>query len=651
MVATDSVMVSRQETPTFSLKKLFALTPEDPYAPLLVVLTALAIIISLALEALDFNPTVVLGVNIFSYVVGGYYGLRAGLESLLEREINVDLLMILAAVGAALVNQWHEGAILLFLFSLSGVLETYAMGRSRRAIHALLELRPTVADVRREGVIVEVRVEDLQTGDIVVLEPGARIPIDGKVVSGTSTVNQASITGESMPVLKQVGDEVFAGTLNENGAMDIRVTRPASESTLARIIALVEEAQDNRAETQRFLDEFEQRYALFVIIAVALLIVIPPVFFGVNFDDNFYRAMVVLVVASPCALVISTPASILSAIANGARQGVLFKGGAYLEKLGDIQAIAFDKTGTLTQGTPQVTDIIVMNGMYEDEFLRLVASAEARSEHPLAEAIVRDAKARNLTLTEPISFEAVPGMGIQAEVEGRRLLIGSPRLLEKFSASVSPEIREQRATLEAQGKTVLLAYDQDHGCLGVVAVADKARTEAIAAIAQLKQIGVAHTAMLTGDNQRVADALGASLKMTDIYAELLPEDKVTIIQELATKYGTVAMIGDGVNDAPALATADIGIAMGAAGTDVALETADVVLMSSDLSRIAYAIGLSKKARRVMLQNITFSIGMMVVLVIAALLPFIEVPLPLGVVGHEGSTLVVVLNGLRLLRYK
>ncbi len=651
MAATDTMMTPTQKTPVFDIRKLFALTPEDPFAPVLVIITAVAILTSLALEALDFNPTMILLINILSYVAGGYYGSRAGIESLLEREINVDLLMVLAAIGAALVDQWHEGAILLFLFSLSGVLETYAMGRSRRAIHALLELRPTVAEVRRDGQIIEVRVEDLQTGDIVVLEPGARIPIDGEVISGTSTVNQASITGESMPVLKQIGDEVFAGTLNENGIMDIRVSRPASESTLSRIIALVEEAQDNRADTQRFLDEFEQRYALFVIIAVLLLIVIPPTVFNADFSSNFYRAMVVLVVASPCALVISTPASILSAIANGARQGVLFKGGAYLEKLGDIKAIAFDKTGTLTQGTPQVTDIKVMNGLTEDELLQLVASAEARSEHPLAEAIVRTATQRNLDLAEPTSFEAVPGMGIQAEVSGKNLLIGSPRLLEKYNVTVSTEIREQRAQLEHQGKTVLIAYDQDHGCLGLIAVADKARDEAVAAIAQLKKIGVAHTAMLTGDNQRVADALGESLGMTDIYAELLPEDKVNIVKELAAKYGTVAMIGDGVNDAPALATSDIGIAMGAAGTDVALETADVVLMSSDLSRIAYAIGLSKKARRVMLQNIVFAIGMMTILVIAALLPFIEVPLPLGVVGHEGSTLVVVLNGLRLLRYQ
>lgn len=651
MTATDTIMTTSQKTPAFNIRKLFALTPEDPFAPLLVVITALAILTSLILEALDFNPTLILLINIISYVAGGYYGSRAGIESLLEREINVDLLMVLAAIGAALVNQWHEGAILLFLFSLSGVLETYAMGRSRRAIHALLELRPTTAQVRRARQIVEIRVEELQTGDIVVLDPGARIPIDGEVISGTSTVNQASITGESMPVYKQIGDEVFAGTLNENGTLDIRVSRPASESTLSRIIALVEEAQDNRADTQRFLDEFEQRYALFVIVAVLLLIVIPPILFGVDFSSNFYRAMVVLVVASPCALVISTPASILSAIANGARQGVLFKGGAYLEKLGDIKAIAFDKTGTLTQGTPQVTDIKVMNGLTENDFLQLVASAEARSEHPLAEAIVRTAKQRNLDLAEPASFEAVPGMGIQAEVSNRRLLIGSPRLLEKFDAKVSAQIREERTQLEHQGKTVLLVFDQDDGCLGVIAVADQARAEAIAAIEQLKKIGVAHTAMLTGDNQRVADALGQSLGMTDIYAELLPEDKVTIVKELAAKYGTVAMIGDGVNDAPALATADIGIAMGAAGTDVALETADVVLMSSDLSRIAYAIGLSQKARRVMLQNIVFAIGMMTILVIAALLPFIEVPLPLGVVGHEGSTLIVVLNGLRLLRYQ
>ncbi|MCI0708749.1 MAG: HAD-IC family P-type ATPase, partial [Chloroflexi bacterium] len=332
--------------PALSWNWITNLTPEDPYAPLLVAITLIAIITSFTLEAAGASLVWIMTANVISYAAGGYYGLLAGLTSLRDREINVDLLMVLAAVGAALVDQWHEGAILLFLFSLSGVLETYAMGRSRRAINALLALRPDVARVRRDGEIIAVNIDNLRIGDVVVLEPGELIPVDRRVVRGSSAVNQASITGESMPVVKEIGDECFAGTLNENGAIDVEVTRLASESTLSRIIKLVEEAQDSRADTQRFLDEFEQKYALVVILFVSLLVVVPPFIFNVDFADNFYRSMVVLVVASPCALVISTPASILSAIANGARNGVLFKGGVYLEKLADIDVLAFDKTGT-----------------------------------------------------------------------------------------------------------------------------------------------------------------------------------------------------------------------------------------------------------------------------------------------------------------
>lgn len=635
--------------PALSWNWITNLTPEDPYAPLLVAITLLAIITSFTLEAAGASLALIMTANVISYAAGGYYGLQAGLASLRDREINVDLLMVLAAVGAALVDQWHEGAILLFLFSLSGVLETYAMGRSRRAINSLLALRPDVAKVRRNDEIVSVDIDHLHIGDVVVLEPGELIPVDGRVVRGSSAVNQASITGESMPVVKEIGDECFAGTLNENGAIDIEVTRLASESTLSRIIKLVEEAQDSRADTQRFLDKFEQKYALFVILFVALLVVVPPLLFDVDFADNFYRSMVVLVVASPCALVISTPASILSAIANGARNGVLFKGGAYLEKLADIDALAFDKTGTLTTGEPGLTDIVVLNGKPENELLALVASAESRSEHPLAEAILKAARKRSIPVIEPDAFEAVPGKGVKADVNGETVYVGSRRLMEFFHIAIPDDILQRQHELENDGKTVLIAHNGTEW-LGLFAVADTPRTEAIDLVRHLKSAGIKHIAMLTGDNQRVADTLGEQVGFTDVYAELLPEDKVDVVNSLK-QYGRVAMVGDGVNDAPALATADIGIAMGAAGTDVALETADLVLMSSDLSRIPFAIGLSRKARRVMIQNIVFSLSVIIILTIAALLPMIDVPLPLGVVGHEGSTLIVVTNGLRLLRYR
>lgn len=619
--------------------------------PILVVITALAIVTSMALEQLEMPTWTILTVNVISYLAGGYFGVQAGFQSLLHKEINVDLLMVLAAAGAALVDQWHEGAILLFLFSLSNVLQDYAMGRSRKAIQSLLDLRPDTATIRRDDRLVEVPVEELRHGDVVILQPGERIPVDGRVIRGSASVNQASITGESVPVLKQVGDEVFAGTINENGALDIEVTRLSSESTLSRIIQMVENAQANKANTQTALDKFEQYYAMVVIGATLLLIFLPPLLTNVDFNDNFYRAMVVMVVASPCALVISTPASILSAIANGARHGVLFKGGAHLENMAQIKVVAFDKTGTITTGKPVVTDIVVLNGLSENDLLKLTASAEARSEHPLANAVVKAANERQLSLVEPEIFEAVPGRGIRATIEGKDLLVGSERLFDEGGIVIPDSIRQQQEGFYQNGKTALLVYQQPEHWLGIVAIADTARPEAKRALEALHHVGIQKIAMLTGDNPQVAAAIAGSTGIDAPYANLMPEDKVTVLNELAAAYGPVAMVGDGVNDAPALATASLGIAMGAAGTDVALETADVVLMSSDLSKIPYAIALSKRARRIVIQNLTFSMSVIVVLVISALLPFIRLPLPLGVVGHEGSTVIVVLNGLRLLAFR
>lgn len=617
--------------------------------PLLVFITALAIAISLGLEASGASEHLILPVNIISYLAGGYYGVIESLNSLKRREINVDLLMVLAAGGAALVNQWHEGAILLFLFSLSNVLQAYALDRSRRAIQSLLNLRPDTATVRHGDTTITVAVEDLKPGDVVVLQPGELVPIDGRVLKGSSTVNQASITGESIPVLKQIGDEVFAATLNENGALDIEVTRPSSESTLARIIKLVEEAQDNRAETQRFLDTFEQYYAMVVIAFTLLLITIPPMVSNITFSTNFYRAMVVLVVASPCALIISTPASILSAIANGARRGILFKGGAHLETMAHIKAVALDKTGTLTTGEPGVTDIITLNRIDEADLLQLVASVESRSEHPLAQSIVRAAQKRQLAIEEPTEFKAIPGRGLEALYKEQMVFIGSRRLIEEQGIDIPNTVVAKQTELENQGKTVLYVY-RGH-LLGLIGLADTARPEAIALVQALHKVGVEKVVMLTGDNARAAAAIAQATGIDEYCADLMPEDKVAKLKALRAKYGSIAMVGDGVNDAPALATATIGIAMGAAGTDVALETADVVLMSSELSKIPYAIALSKRAQRVVWQNIIFSLSVIAVLVTAALLPIIELPLPIGVVGHEGSTLVVVANGLRLLVFK
>jgi Cd2+/Zn2+-exporting ATPase len=613
-----------------------------------VVLTALNIAASLLSERLNAPESLTLIFNLLSYFFGGTFGVIEGVKSLLHREINVDLLMVLAATGAAIVNQWHEGAILLFLFSLSNVLQAYAMDRSRNAIRALLKLRPDKATVRRGEGSAVLPIESLQIGDVVLIKPGERLPIDGEVIEGSSSVDQAAITGESMPVNKQIGDEVFAGTVNQNGSLDVRVTRLANQSTLSRIIQMVESAQESRAKTQSFMEAFEQRYALFVILAVALYIVLPPLLFGADFNENFYRAMVLITVASPCALVISTPAAILSAIANAARRGILFKGGAYLEQMATMKAIAFDKTGTLTSGKLSMTDALP-NGISRAELLSLVASAEVRSEHPIALAILAAAKAEGVTIQEPQHFEAMPGLGVRVALDSAQVLVGTERLMNAEGLPLPPEIAAQRDQLEAEGKSALIVHHNQRGWLGVIGVADTLRPNAAAMIQALRAEGIQKVIILTGDNQRVASAIAARVGADEVRAELLPADKVTAVKALMQTYGKVAMVGDGVNDAPALASASIGIAMGAAGTDVALETADLVLMADDLSRIAYAMHLSRRARRIMFQNITFSLGVIVVLVISAL--GFNLALPLGVIGHEGSTIIVVLNGLRLLTHR
>jgi Cd2+/Zn2+-exporting ATPase len=614
--------------------------------PAFVVITLLALLGGVLADKLGAPGWAVAALAVVAYFTGGIYGLRDGIEALIQRTINVDLLMIIAALGAATIGSWPEGATLLFLFSLSNVLQNFAMDRSRKAIHKLLDLRPDTALVRRGDQEIEVPVDDLRPGEIVIVKPGDRIAIDGEVTSGQSAVNQASITGESEPVFKQPGDTVFAGTINENGSLEVRVTKLASETVLSKIIKMVEEAQAHRAPTQRFIDTFEQYYAIVVIAATVLFITIPTLVFKQPFETVFYRGMVLLVVASPCALVISTPASILSAIANAARNGVLFKGGAHLENAATIKVVALDKTGTLTAGRPGVTDILTFNGYSEDQLLALTAAVEARSEHPLAQSVVRAAKERELDILPAGNFQAVPGMGVRAAVDGLDLLVGSRRFIESEGYSLSDGLNAEVERLESDGKTVLLVYGNK--LLGAVGVADEPREAAKETIKSLKRLGVDRVVMLTGDNPRVAEAVAQQVGVDEFHAGLLPEDKVTLMKQLEEKYGPVAMIGDGVNDAPALAAATLGVAMGGAGTDVALETADVVLMADDLSRLPYVIKLSKRARRIVWQNIAFSLGVIVMLILGTFI--VSLPLPLGVVGHEGSTVIVVFNGLRLLAF-
>lgn len=624
--------------------------------PRFVVLTILAIVLGIISERLEAPEWLITVFNVSSYITGGVFGVTASLEALRDRKINVDLLMVLAAVGAAIVNQWREGAILLFLFSLSNVLQEYAIGRSRQAIRGLLKLYPSEAKVRREGKVEVMKIDQIRVGDVVLIEPGERIPVDGLIINGRSAVDQAPITGESMPVEKGVGDKVFAGTLNQQGLLDVEATQAAHDTTLARIIKLVEEAQDTKAPTERFLDTFEQIYAMFIIGAVILVIVVPPALGLVDFHSNFYRAMVLMTVASPCALVISTPASFISAIAAAARNGVLFKGGAYLEAMAAVKAIAFDKTGTLTVGKPTVTDMVSCCELCEEELLRVAASVEARSEHPLAKAIVDAASARNLTLTDVDDFQAMTGQGIVARLNTHTVRVGSVRYLEQVNR-MPPALAGQYEELELAGKTVI-GVVREGGCsvcenceypennrdwLGLVAMADQLRPEAAGIIRLLHEQGIERVAMLTGDNLRVAQTIAHQLGIDAVYAGLMPEDKVRIVKDIETEVGPTAMIGDGVNDAPALATASVGIAMGAAGTDVALETADLVLMGDRLELIPYTLHLSKRARRVVWQNIGFSLLVIALLITGAFV--INLPLPLGVLGHEGSTVIVVLNGL------
>ncbi len=614
-------------------------TTREWLAPRLVALNLAALILGVILTQAQAAPLWVTVCALVAYVAGGYYGTRGALHALIhERMIEIDMLMVLAALGAAGIGHWEEGALLLFLFSLSGVLQDYAMGRSRQAIRALFKLYPEQATRQLpDGQTEVVSVSALRLGDVVQIVPGERIPVDGVVLAGASAVDQAPITGESVPVDKGVGDTVFAGTLNQHGTLDVQVSRLAAESTLSRIIKLVEEAQENQAPTQRFLQAFEQRYAVFIIGFIAVFIVVQPLLGWADFQTGFYRAMVLMTVASPCALVISVPAAFLAAIAAAARRGVLFKGGAALEQLAVIRAVAFDKTGTLTTGQPSVTDLVPADGISAQDLLGIAASVEARSEHPLARAVVREAEKHALPLQSVDGFKAQVGLGVTAELNGQTVQIGRPSSL----GALPPSLQHAADRLQSDGKTTIGVMRGGHW-LGLLALADTLRPESANVVQSLQARGIT-CVLLTGDHPAVAERIAAQVGITQVRAGLMPQDKSDAIQQLRSEFGGVAMIGDGVNDAPALAAATVGVAMGAAGSDVALETADVVLMGDKLAALAGAIRLSQKARRVVWQNIAFSMLVIVALIVSTFA--IDLPLPIGVFGHEGSTLVVVVNGL------
>jgi len=620
-----------------------------------------------------------------AYVFGGWYGLVNGLQTLRHRSVDIDLLMIVAAMGALSIGAPFEGAMLLFLFSLSNTLQHYAIGRSRRAIRSLVEMRPESAQVLRDGEEVTVPVDEVEVGDVFVVRPGDRIALDGVVVDGESTVDQSSLTGESVPVPKAPEDEVFGGTINESGSLEVEVARAAHESAITRLIHMVEEAQSEKAPTQRLIDRLEQPYVLSVFGLTFAAIGVPLVAFDAAFDPTFYRAMTLMVAASPCAVVISTPAAVLSAIAAAGRQGVLFKGGEHVETAATIDAVAFDKTGTLTEGDTQLTDVVVREGggesggasdetLSEDGLLTLAAAVQARSEHHLARATVDGAKERSLDVPEARGFQAVAGKGVRATVPEATVHIGNRSYFETVLGDRTVDGLEagldRLEALESEGKTsVLVARETGDGdgdgdsdgdgdgdgdgddirVLGWLAYTDTVRPGAAEMIERLRDLGIGHVVMLTGDNERVAERIAEEVGIDEVQAELLPEEKVATVENLVERHEGVAMVGDGVNDAPALATADLGVAMGGAGTDVALETADVVLMGDDIGKVPYVVGLGRKTRRTLAVNLAIAFGAIALMVGTILLR--GIPLPLAVVGHEGSTVVVSLNGLRLLAFR
>jgi len=588
-----------------------------------------------------------------AYAIGGYESAREGLTTLFEeKELDVDLLMIVAALGAAGLGLWRreysfivDGAILILIFSISGALEGYAMQRTERSIRGLMNLTSDTARIWRNGQEEEVAISSLQIGNEVIVKPGELVPTDGLIVEGFSMLNQASITGESMPVEKAIGDEVFAGTINGNGALRLKIHQPPESSLIQRVIRLVEQAQTETPPSQQFIERFERGYAKVIVVAGILLALVPPFFWGWSWETTIYRALIFLVVASPCALMAATMPTLLSGIANGARQGILFKNGAQLELIGRVRAIAFDKTGTLTTGKPQVVQIMAV-AQAETQLLQVAAALESLSEHPIGEAVVRFAQKQRVEWQPATNVQAHTGQGITGEIDQQLAIVGKAAFVKEHISGWSETLVASVQQLEEAGKTVVwVAYAGK--LLGVIAIADTVRPEAARTIARLKQLGIQEIVMLTGDNERTARSIARELGIDQVYSDLLPENKVEVMRSLQRRYQTVAMVGDGINDAPALAQASVGIAMGTAGSDVALETADIVLMADRLERLVTAIRLGRRSQRVVKQNIVFALSFIVLLLIANFASYMT--LPLGVVGHEGSTVLVTLSGLRLLK--
>lgn len=606
-----------------------------------------------------------LAASILAYFFGGFFTLKEAIKTIAKGAFEIDFLMFAAAVGAAILGKWSEGGLLLFLFSLGHALEHYALGKARKSIQALTDLAPPTALLLQAGKEVEIKIEELQLGDTIRIKPNSKVPADGVVVRGEGTVNQAPITGESIPVDKMAIDaptrdyskvkkidqknRVFAGTINGNRVLEVQVIKEAKDSTIARLIHMVNEVEEQKSPTQLLTDKF-QRYFVPAVLLLVILLCFAFLIVDETFNESFYRAISVLVAASPCALAISTPSAVLSGVARAAKGGVLIKGGRPLEDLGILDAVAFDKTGTLTEGKPKLAELIIFDGVDKQEFYSTVLAVEQQSDHPLAQAIVNGINeiVEPNRISEAIDIESVTGKGVKGTIDNSLVLIGNKALFSSDDGNLPQDYKEQVETLEAEGKTVMLVK-KGKDFLGIISVMDKPRVGAKETLAALRKLGIRRMIMLTGDNQQVANSIAKEIGLTDAFGDLMPEDKVRAVKQLTDKEGKVAMVGDGVNDAPAMVKSTVGIAMGAAGSDVALETADIALMADKLENLPFAIGLSRKSKAIIRQNLWISLGVVVLLI--PLTMFELASIGPAIFAHEGSTLVVVLNALRLLAYK
>jgi len=611
------------------------------------IISGILIITGIILSRIEINQKIVIPIFILAIISGGFYIARKGIGALRTFSLDMNFLMTIAVIGAAFIGEWIEAAVVVVLFSIAQLLENYSMDRARNAIRSLMELSPPKALVKRDDKEIEIDVNLVKIGEIIIIKPGEKIPLDGKVIKGSSYVNQAPITGESMPIEKKKGDIVFAGTINHNGFLEVKVTHSAKNTTLARIIHMVEEAQAQKAPSQSFVDKFAKYYIPSVVTGAFLIAIIPVFIFNQPFIVWVYRALVLLVISCPCALVISTPVTIVAGLAQAARKGVLIKGGIHLENAGKVKALIFDKTGTLTKGKTEVIDIIPLNNQKKEQVLRIAAGIESRSEHHLAQAILGKAKEWKLKIPEPSHFQSITGKGAMAKIDEEYFYIGNHRLFEENNFC-TPELDKKMEELERESKSVVIVGSSKE-VLGIIVISDAIRDNCKPTLDKLRKIGIEKIVMLTGDNKGTAEAIAKELGIDEFKAELLPQDKVGAIQDFLKKYDKVAMIGDGVNDAPALAASTIGIAMGTAGTDAALETADIALMSDDLSGIPFAISLGRKALWIIKENIFIS------LLIKAIFLALAIPglatLWMAVFADMGASLIVIFNGMRLFRFK